>query len=73
METELLGEISTLRAANELIGAVSYEWVINILAQVWLVKSCHDGCSYFPREYNPIAKNSNGVLVWSFTNAICEW
>jgi hypothetical protein len=33
--------IQPVRAADELIGAVSCEWAINILAQVWLVESSH--------------------------------
>ena len=33
--------IQPIRAANEFISAVSYERAINILAQVWLVKSGH--------------------------------
>ena len=35
--------IEPVGAANEFIGAVSYEGAINILAQVWLVKSGHGG------------------------------
>ena len=37
--------IQPVGAADELIGAVSYEWAVDVLAQVWLVKSCHDVCS----------------------------
>ncbi len=38
--------IEPVGAAYELIGAVSDEWAVNILAQVWLVKARHDMCSY---------------------------
>ena len=37
--------VQPVAAADEFIIAVSYERTVNILAQVWLVKSCHDVCS----------------------------
>ena len=37
--------VQPVTAADEFIIAVSYERTVNILAQVWLVKSCHDVCS----------------------------
>ena len=33
--------VQPVGAANEFIGAVSDEWAINIVAQVWLVKNGH--------------------------------
>ena len=37
--------VQPVTAADEFIIAVSYERTVNILAQVWLVKSCQDVCS----------------------------
>ena len=37
--------VQPVAAADEFIIAVSYERTVNILAQVWLLKSCHDVCS----------------------------
>src|SRR5271167_4254281 len=38
--------IQPVGTTDELIGAVSGEWAVNILAQVGLVKPRHDMCSY---------------------------
>ena len=38
--------VQPVAAADEFIIAVSYERTVNILAQVWLVKSFHDVCSW---------------------------
>jgi hypothetical protein len=35
-------QIQPIRASNKLIGAISYERAVYVLAQIWLVKSCHD-------------------------------
>ncbi len=40
--------IEPVGAANELIGTVSNEWAVDILAQVGLVKPRHDVGSYVP-------------------------
>ena len=37
--------VQPIAAADEFIIAVSYERTVNILAQIWLLKSCHDVCS----------------------------
>jgi len=46
--------VQPVGAANELIVAVSYEWAVNVLAQVWLVKSGH---RLFPFEAEDICND----------------
>jgi hypothetical protein len=38
--------IKPVRAADERIGAVPYEWTVDVLAQVRLVESSHGGFSH---------------------------
>jgi hypothetical protein len=33
--------VEPVRATNKFIVTISYEWTVDILAYVWLVKSCH--------------------------------
>ena len=37
-----LVNIQPIRTADQLMGSISCERTINILAQVWLIKLCHD-------------------------------
>lgn len=39
--------VQPIGAADELIVAISCKRAVNISAQVWLVKSCHDGWVFF--------------------------
>jgi adenosine/AMP kinase len=42
--------VQPVGAADKFIGAVSRKWAVNILAQVWLVKTCHDIRFYVPQS-----------------------
>jgi hypothetical protein len=49
--------VQPVRAADQLISALSYKRTINIIAQVWLVKSFHD--AFCPNIYRRSFQSSS--------------
>jgi len=61
--------VQPVRAADKFIGAVSRKWAVNILAQVWLVKTCHDIGSFAGLVRADCIKQTRGnsVMDWGLT------